>query len=98
LSFFNLSFRVSQPTSVYHSFVFVLFIGITHPSLIPYLPFLSNSLFLSFISFSDAVNRVQSTLATESASEQAPVGAVPAHNIRMDGTFAARKFYAQRNM
>jgi len=48
-----------------------------------------------FVLFIDSVNRLYNTLATESASEQAP-GGVP--DLRLDGAFAARKFYSQRNI
>ncbi|KAI9279973.1 B-cell receptor-associated protein 31-like-domain-containing protein [Umbelopsis sp. AD052] len=48
--------------------------------------------------FIDAVNRLQNTVATENMDGQVP-GAVPvAQNLQMDSSFAARKFYAQRNI
>jgi hypothetical protein len=58
-------------------------------------PLTLSSLSLSLL---DAVNRLQSTVATENMDTQVPGAAPVAQNLQMDSTFAARKFYAQRNM
>lgn len=51
-----------------------------------------------FVLFIDSVNRLQSTLPIENQAEQVPGAPAQPSNLHMDSTFAARKFYAQRNI
>ncbi|CAM0134993.1 Endoplasmic reticulum transmembrane protein 3 [Umbelopsis sp. WA50703] len=51
-----------------------------------------------FVLFIDSVNRLQSTLPPDNQAEQVPGAAAPPNNLHMDSSFAARKFYAQRNI
>ncbi|KAJ2962870.1 hypothetical protein NQZ79_g2037 [Umbelopsis isabellina] len=51
-----------------------------------------------FVLFIDSVNRLQSTLPMDNQAEQVPGAAAQPNNLHMDSTFAARKFYAQRNI